>query len=77
MGCGHSQVGIAPKAEDNNNRPTDKPESTPGSTPGTSAKVKVERPRSKTIEVKENNSPANSPVLLKVSNKYFLLCYFI
>ena len=64
MGCGHSQVGIATKSDDN--KPTDKP----AEAPGTPNKVKIDRPRSKTIQVKASDSPANSPVLLKVRMKY-------
>ena len=70
MGCGQSQVGIAPRSDDN--RPTDKP----ASVPGTPTKVSVERPRSKTIKVKENDTPVGSPVLLKVRNNTHL-CSFL
>ena len=72
MGCGQSQVGIAPRSDDNSNIPTDKPTSVPG----TPTKVSVERPRSKTIKVKENDTPVGSPVLLKVRNSTHL-CSFL
>ena len=58
MGCGQSQVGIAPRNEDNN-IPTEKPND--------DGKVKIDRPRSKTIQVQESNTPKGSPVLLEVS----------
>ena len=66
MGCGQSQVGIAPRSDDSSIRPTDEP----GSVPGTPTKVSINRPRSKTIKVKENNTPVGSPVLLKVWKKH-------
>ena len=72
MGCGQSQVGIAPRSDDNSNRPTDKP----ASVPGTPTKVSVERPRSKTIKVKENDMPVGSPVPSKVRNSTHL-CSFL
>ena len=73
MGCGQSKnaIGAVPKTGDGN-EPKEKPveESTPASP---AKKVPIERPRSKTIQVKTsaNNSPASTP---KLNRK---VCYII
>ncbi len=64
MGCGHSQIGVAPR--DDGNKPLDRGTDSNQGTPNLQHQIEVQ-PASTTFQLQDTRpSPAPSPVLLQV-----------